>query len=219
LWSYYGRKKKIIKKYPKPIYDLIIEPFAGTGSYAFEYWEHDVLLVDKFDKVCKIWWYLQQAKPEDILKLPDVENAEYIGDKYKWMCDEERWLVGFCINNASPTPNHTAGRMNFNSWFRDKPKIASELYKIKHWKIVCDDYKNIENKTATWFIDPPYQFQKRYKYNDIDYDYLAKWCKDRLGQTIVCEQSTGTWLDFKPLVALSGQRTRTMESMWYNEVT
>lgn len=217
MWSYYGRKKKIIKKYPKPLYDLIIEPFAGTGSYAFEYWEHDILLVDKFEKICKIWWYLQQAKPEDILKLPDVENGEFIGDKYQWMCNEERWLMGFCINNASPIPKHTAGRMNFNSWNRDKANIARDLYKIKHWKIFCGEYNNIENKIATWFIDPPYQFQKQYHHNKIDYSYLAEWCKNRLGQTIVCEQSTGTWLDFKPLVVLSGQRTRTMESMWYKE--
>ena len=90
MWSYYGRKKKIIKKYPKPLHNLIVEPFAGTGSYAMEYWEHDVLLVDPYEKIVKIWWYLQQAKPEDILKLPEVENGEFIGDKHKWLCDEER---------------------------------------------------------------------------------------------------------------------------------
>lgn len=218
MWSYYGRKKKIIKKYPKPIYNLIIEPFAGTGSYAFEYWENDVLLVDKYEKICKIWWYLQQAKPEDILGLPEVENAEYIGDKYKWMCDEERWLMGFCINNASASPRTTAGRMNFNSWFRDKPRIAKDLYKIKHWKIVCGDYKDIENKQASWFIDPPYQFQSRYFHNKIDYSELSVWCKSRKGQVIVCENSQNKgWLDFKPLVELSGQRTKTMEVMWYRE--
>ena len=110
MWSYYGRKKKIIKKYPKPIYNLIIEPFAGTGSYAFEYWDHDVLLVDKYEKICKIWWYLQQAKSEDILRLPEVSNGEYIGDKYKWMCDEEKWLMGFCINN------HLCRHTVFNHW-------------------------------------------------------------------------------------------------------
>lgn len=215
MWSYYGRKKKIIKKYPPPTHDLIIEPFAGTASYAYEYWEHDVLLIDKYDKVCRIWRYLQQAKPKDILRLPDVENGEYIGDKYKWMCDEERWLVGFSINNASPIPKHTAGRMNFNSWNRDKTRIAKELYKIRHWMIVWGEYLGIDNVEASYFIDPPYQFQHEYRHNHLDYDVLSGWCKSRKGQVIVCENSTGTWMDFKPLVKLSGQRTKTVECMWY----
>jgi len=217
MWSYYGRKKKIIKKYPKPIHDLIIEPFAGTGSYAFEYWEKDILLIDKYEKICKIWWYLQQAKPSDILCLPNVENGEFIGDKYLYLSEEERWLIGFCINNASSMPKHTAGRMRFNSWNKDKLRIANDLYKIKHWNIIYGDYKNCENKTCTWFIDPPYQFQKLYVKNKIDYEKLAEWCKTRNGQTIVCEQPTGNWLNFEPLTKLSGQRTQTMEMMWYNE--
>jgi len=217
MWSYYGRKKKIIKKYPKPKYNLIIEPFAGTGSYALEYWENDILLIDKYEKICKIWWYLQQASPKDILRLPNVENGEFIGDKYKWLSEEERWLMGFCINNASPRPKHTAGRMNFNSWNRDKIRIANELYKIKHWKIICDSYENIKNDFATWFIDPPYQFQKLYVHNDIDYINLSNWCKSRKGQTIVCENSGAIWLNFVPLVELSGQRTKKMEVIWHQE--
>lgn len=215
MWSYYGRKKKIIKKYPAPLHDLIIEPFAGTASYAYEYWEHDVILIDKFDKICRIWKYLQQAKPNDILKLPDVKNGEFIGDKHLWMCDEERWLVGFCINNASPIPKHTAGRMNFNSWARDKIRIAADLHKIRHWHIVCGEYNSMINVSASWFIDPPYQFQKLYRHNNMDYAKLSEWCKSRNGQVIVCEQSTADWMEFQPLTTLSGQRTKTTECMWY----
>lgn len=197
------------------MHDLIIEPFAGTASYSYEYWEHDVILIDKFDKICRIWKYLQQAKPEDILKLPDVENGEFIGNRHLWMCDEERWLVGFCINNASPIPKHTAGRMNFNSWARDKIRIASDLHKIRHWHIVCGEYNSMMNVSASWFIDPPYQFQKLYRHNSINYIELSEWCKSRNGQVIVCEQSTADWMKFRPLTELSGQRTKTTECMWY----
>lgn len=218
MWSYYGRKLKIIKKYPKPAHDLIIEPFAGTASYAYMYWEHDVLLIEKFDKICKIWWYLQQTTPEQILSLPEVENAEFIGDKHKWLCDEERWLIGFSINNASPIPKHTAGRMNFNSWSRDKQRIAKDLYKIKHWKIQLGDYTEAQNVLATWFIDPPYQVGGHsYKHNQIDYTLLKQWCEQRSGQVIVCENSSATWMDFKPLVDIYGQRKHTKEVMWYRE--
>ena len=34
LWSYYGRKTKVIKMYPNPQYDIIVEPFAGTAVYS-----------------------------------------------------------------------------------------------------------------------------------------------------------------------------------------
>ncbi|HBD93003.1 MAG TPA: hypothetical protein DC057_02395 [Spirochaetia bacterium] len=217
MWSYYGRKKKIIKKYPKPIYSKIIEPFAGTASYAYQYWENDIIICDIYEKIVKIWKYLQQARPSDILKLPDVENAEYIKDKHQWLCDEERWLIGFCINNASPMPKHTAGRMNFNSWNRDKKYISENLYKIKHWQIVQDDYRNLKNEIATWFIDAPYQFQKLYVHNKIDYNSLKDYCLSRNGQVIVCENSSANWMDFTPLVKLSGQRTKTLEVMWYRE--
>lgn len=217
MWSYYGRKRKIIKKYPKPIFDTIIEPFAGTASYSYEYWEKDIILVDAYDVICKIWKYLQRAKPNDILCLPEIENGEFFGDKYKWLCPEERWLIGFSINNGSQRPKHTAGRMNFNSWSRDKIRIANDLYKIRHWKIIQGDYSCIKNMEATWYIDPPYQFQKLYVHNNINYPELSSWCKSRSGQVMVCENSQSNWMDFRPLVSLSGQRTKTMEVIWTNE--
>lgn len=216
MWSYYGRKWKIINKYPRPKFDLIIEPFAGSASYAYANWEKEVILVDAFDKIIKIWKYLQKSKPEEILKLPDVSNGEFIGDKHKWLCEEERWLIGFCINNASPTPKHTAGRMNFNSWSRDKIRIARDLHKIKHWKFILGDYRCLGDIEATWYIDAPYQFQKLYKENKIDYSTLSEWCKSRKGQVVVCENSTADWMDFKPLTTLHGQRTKTTEVIWTN---
>jgi hypothetical protein len=154
--------------------------------------------------------------PKDILSLPNVENGEFIGDKYKWLCDEERWLMGFSINNASPIPKHTAGRMNFNSWNRDKVRIANDLYKIRHWNFVLGDYKCLNNLQATWYVDPPYQFQKLYKHNNVNYSELSEWCVSRKGQVIVCENSRATWMEFKPLTELFGQRTKTLEMIWTN---
>ena len=34
MWGYYGSKSKIASMYPKPMYDKIIEPFAGTAQYS-----------------------------------------------------------------------------------------------------------------------------------------------------------------------------------------
>jgi len=100
------------------------------------------------------------------------------------LCDEEKWLIGFNINQGSANPKITAKK--FNGWNKTKIKIAENLHKIRHWKIKCDDYYNVKNVKATWFIDPPYQEGgKYYRYNEIDYTYLAKWCKERKGQVIV----------------------------------
>lgn len=215
MWSYYGRKWKIVDKYPKPLHDTIIEPFAGTASYSYRYWENDIILIDKFDKIVRIWNYLKQATPENILCLPDVENGEFIGDKHKQLLDEERWLIGFCINRGSSIPKHTAGSLN--SWNRDKKRIAGDLHKIRHWNIYLGDCFDIDNRTATWFIDAPYQCQKLYRHNNIDYTKLREWCIERNGQVVVCENSKANWMDFSSLTELSGQRTKTTEVMWYKE--
>lgn len=218
MWSYYGRKRKIISHYPSPDeYGVIIEPFAGTASYAYNYWDREVLLYEKYDKVCRIWWYLQQAKPEDILNLPDVGNGESL-HKHTQLCDEERWLIGYSINNGSAIPKHTSGKLRFNSWFRDKNRIARDLHKIRHWQIFNEDYTCAPDISATWFIDPPYQYNK-YPYGYApkpDYKALAEWCYGRMGQVIVCDNSDADWLPFKPLIQMKGQRTTRMECIWTN---
>ena len=218
MWSYYGRKKKIISAYPHPEYETIIEPFAGTASYAYTYWDRqNVLLYEKYDKVCRIWWYLQKAKYSDIIHLPDVRLGESL-DKFTWLCDEERWLIGYSINNGSAIPKHKSGTMNFNSWARDKYRIASDLHKINHWKIYNEDYSCAPDIEATWFIDPPYQHNKYpYGYSPKpDYTVLGDWCYGRKGQVIACDNMGADWLPFRPLVSLSGQRTHRVECIWTN---
>lgn len=213
MFSYYGRKSKIIKKYPKPTSDLIIEPFAGSATYALEYWEHDVVIVEMYEKIIRIWEYLKQASPQDVLSLPDVSPRENVSEKYKLLCEGERYLIGFCINRGSRFPKFTAGMMC--NWNEDKKRIAKDLHKIKHWNVVYGDYHCVGNPKATWFIDPPYQSQKLYKHNDINYEELSNWCKFRKGQVIVCENQNANWLDFSPLTEFSGQYRRTQEVIWY----
>jgi site-specific DNA-adenine methylase len=133
LWSYYGSKSKIVNKYPSPIFDKIIEPFAGTAKYAYKYWEKEVELYDLFPDIINIWNYLKNAKPEDILQLPDVSYKEDIR-KYTQLCEEERLLIGYCINRGSASRRNIAQK--FNSWNTDKIRIANDLFKIKHWKII-----------------------------------------------------------------------------------
>lgn len=220
MFSYYGRKKRMVKLYPEPKYNLIIEPFAGSAAYSMEYFNRDVMIVDKYPVVIAIWKYLQTASPNDILSIPIPVNGQELCTLDSWnnLCIEEQHLLGFCANNGSVTPKNFAGRMNFNSWHRDRTVIANNLYKIKHWKILCADYSEIPNQCATWFIDPPYQVGGNlYKENKIDYDALGVWCKERNGQAIVCENGNANWLSFEYLSWHNGQRKKTKEVMWTND--
>lgn len=229
MFSLYGSKSKIIKKYPEPVYGTVVEPFAGSARYSLRYWANNVILYESDPKIYTVWKYLQSASRVDILSLPSVPNAtvlENIGG-FSQLSDGEKWLIGFCCNGGSAQPKNVSGRHNFNSWDKDKIRISNSLYKIRHWKILNETYQkcNIEFP-ATYFIDPPYQKKgKWYKHNNVDYSFLAEWCKTRVGNVIVCENDGADWLPFEHLaeVPFTHFKTRedltrkTKEVVWYNE--
>ena len=134
------------------------------------------------------------------------------------MSDPEKWTIGLFLNPGSSVPKKSPG--NFCDWDENHRKLLSEeLYKIKHWTIKNESYETAPNIKATWFIDPPYSGPggKYYTNNKIDYTSLGIWCKDRQGQTIVCENAGATWLPFNDLVDLKGQKHNRKEVMWYND--
>ena len=213
MFSYYGSKSKIVDYYPPPKHKKIIEPFAGSARYSLKYWQNDVLLVDKYEVIVKLWKYLQTASPKDILNLPDSIKGQDI--RTLGLSAEEKSLMGFCIGRGNLYPLNFAG--DFCNWNDDKKRIANNLYKIKHWTIKQGCYTELENIEATWFIDPPYMVGGHiYKHSNIDFTYLAEWCKTRNGQAIVCENTKATWLPFKPMTEMEGAQTRTTEAIWSN---
>jgi 16S rRNA G966 N2-methylase RsmD len=71
-----------------------------------------------------------------------------------------------------------------------------------------------EDIEATWFVDPPYfKGGNYYQFGNKGFDYneLKNWILLRRGQIIVCENSSATWMDFKPLIDIKGQRHKTSE--------
>lgn len=223
MWSYYGSKLKIINKYPIPIYDTIIEPFAGAAQYSLKYFDREVILIDKYELIIKLWQWLQRCSTKDILSLPYIELGKSVSE-YSFDCEEAKWLVGFIIAAGVSSPRKHASRwrttLRPHAQEYKKIEIANSLYKIKHWKFICGDYQNIENQTATWFIDPPYQVGgEQYKYSNklIDYQQLSSWCKSRCGEVIVCENANANWMEFLPIQNLQGVRKQTMECMYYQK--
>lgn len=222
MFSYYGSKSKIVHLYPSPKHGKIIEPFAGSARYALKYFDREVLLVDKYEVIVKIWKWLQQCSKEDITGLPHFLKETDRVSAYN-LCEEANLLMGFLVAKASqaprdkPTSRATTSRPNnINHQLKF---IASNLFKIKHWEIRLGSYAEIKNEEATWFIDPPYQVGGYvYVKNNKNWNYaeLAEWCKSREGQVIVCENTKADWLPFSPMKELQGSIHGTTEAIWSN---
>lgn len=221
MWSYYGAKTNIVDYYPTPKFDKIIEPFAGSARYALKYFDRDVLLVDKYDVIIKIWKWLQLCSPKDILGLPNFKYGDDL-DSVDYDCIEARDLLGFLCGFSTVSPRNKVTwklkqRPNFINFA--KKRIASNLFKIKHWEIRIGCYEEITNQEATWFIDPPYQ-KGGYWYvesgKNINYEELGKWCRFRKGQAIVCENTTADWMAFKLLINQRTSRGTQREGIWSN---
>jgi hypothetical protein len=223
MFSYYGSKSKIVNYYPPPKFGKIIEPFAGSARYSLKYFDRDVLLVDKYEILIKTWKWLQQCSKNDILKLPDIYKLGKGFDlKTLNLTEGELYFLGFNAGIASTSPRFKispfAGEQNgMETYFK---RVANNIYKIKHWEIKLGCYTEIENIEATWFIDPPYKNGGHaYVENKINFEELGKWCKERTGQIIVCENTKADWLPFKPMKELEGSMFRTTEAIWSNYET
>lgn len=220
MWSYYGAKTNIVDHYPPPKFDKIIEPFAGTARYALKYWDRDVLLVDKYDVIVKIWKWLQLCSVGDILGLPTLKKGEDIRELN--LTEVEKMFLGMISGVASTSPRNKVSSYaaEKNGRGNQLKIIASHLHKIRHWKIKLGSYEDLLNELATHFIDAPYQFGgSAYVHNKIDYNHLGAWTRARDGQVIACENTKANWMDFKPMIKVRGAMSTTTESIWSNYPT
>lgn len=237
LLSYYGSKYTLAPRYPHPQHRQIIEPFAGGASYSLCHAEHDVLLVDKYEKLIAVWQYLIAASPSEILSIPLLGHDETVDDLA--VCQEARWLVGWWLNIAVASPRKRMSkwgrvpdartgkpRVRVEMWGeRCRERIASTVPHIKHWRAVCADYANLDiAQPATWFVDPPYQLAgKHYVHGSkgIDFAALGAWCASLSGQVLVCENAGASWLPFQPFAVGASSRNydarKSVEVLWTND--
>lgn len=193
----------LASKYPSPVHETIIEPFAGSAAYSLhsDHWERNVILGEINTMVFNIWKYLQSSSQKDILSLPDPEIGTDIRSRYSQLLPEELDLIGLHIGIGKPTFRSKVGK--FSRWAPGKRYIANNIHKIKNWKINHCHYSDLSVVgDATWFIDPPYQYAgivyKNYK--SINYDHLKDWTLKRKGFLIVCgDYNRDTWLPFEVL--------------------
>lgn len=214
MFYYYGRKKQIAKHYPKPNYDTIIEPFAGSAAYSLfgDNWKKKVILIEKDPKVANIWkWLINDATVDEIRKMPDLK----VGEK----SSEFLHIIHAATKMAFHFKTIKVTAVLERNWEISKRVFAENLYKVKHWEIHCDDYKSAPNIEATWFIDPPYKNAPGlgYKFSSklIDYADLANWALERKGEIIFCEGEFGDYLPFKTLVELKGVAGKSSKELIY----
>jgi hypothetical protein len=223
--SYYGGKYRMAPIYPKPIYNTIIEPFAGSAGYSIRYYWKNIILYEINPIVYSIWSYLIHVSSEEILRLPILGNNDCVDDFH--IPQEAKWLIGFWLGAGRYHPGKSLsgwGCIRSTGVWGESiiNRIAYQVNFIRHWKIYNESYVDIDlSKKCTWFIDPPYNNKsgEYYKFGrkQIDYGSLGNWCRGRDGQVMVCENYGANWLPFWVFKECKNMKnTGSKEVIWTN---
>lgn len=194
MFPYLGSLKRLAKKFPAPMYDTIIEPFAGSAPYSCLYWERNVIINETDPRITNIWKFIQQTSPEEILKLPEPKEHDLIEACTK--IQEVRDLIGLSTSRVAFFPYHSKPYGFYVNWIKTKQYLAANNYKIKHWKILNGDYALLKNQKATWFLDPPAKKHNdgMYSHMVMDYADLYKFVKSREGQLMMRIKFNLEWI-------------------------
>lgn len=206
FFFWFGGKLRSGGVYPAPEHDQIVEPFAGSAGYATRHFRRRVLLVERDPEIAALWRYLIAVTPGEILRLPDLGARDV--DELK-VAPEARILIRYNCNRGGGG----AGGKRLTTWDQRVPHsswgptrravLASQVDRIRHWRVIEGDYSRAPNVRATWFVDPPYfgKLGEQYRCgsNELDFAQLATWSRQRKGQVIVCEAHGAKWLPFRPL--------------------
>jgi hypothetical protein len=214
FFPYYGGKLKLARDLGRPQRDIVVEPFAGSAGFS-TFWEpRAVTLIERDPVVFGVWDYLQKAAPAELLRLPS--NISSLDQLPSAVCQEARWLIGFWMNHGLAVPSarrsNWARQTRYHGRFWSKTvklRLASQVERIRHWKLIEGSYECAPDIEAHWHIDPPYKTTGHpYRFNGIKHEMLAKWCVQRRGFVQVCEAHGADWLPFESLVQVDNSGIR-----------
>lgn len=195
------------------------------------------MLVDRNPVIAGLWKWLTQVSSEEILALPLLIERGQSVDALD-IPQPAKWLIGFWCNKGHATPCKTITTTWGNPeqfWHKEmRARVVEQVTRIRHWRVLdLSSYAEIPNEPATWFVDPPYTGIRssrrrgggriehrpvgdRYPFGakGIDYAHLGAWCRERLGQVIVCENLGATWLPFGPFRVVRGLGKISTEAVW-----
>lgn len=215
FWRYYGGKWAAAPRYPAPQHKTIVEPFAGAAGYACRYPDHMVTLIDADPIIAGIWAYLIRTPAAEIRALPDIPEGGTVDDLP--VCQEARWLAGFWCNEGAAAPckrpSKWASRADacvpWGGWgARARTRIARDVERIRHWRVIKGPYDAAPDVTATWFVDPPYQTSagRHYRQQPGNFAALGAWTRARRGQVIACDQQGADWLPWTSELVVESNR-------------
>lgn len=219
LFKWFGSKWLASKLYPSPGHDAIFEPFAGSAGYSLRRHENQVTLWDGNEQLHELWgWIIGSATTADVLDIPigtaEGTDINSLGLSRGQALLLKHWQrtnnVGDCWT-ISPWGNKP-GQWTANT----RARVAEELHAVKHWKLE----QVRPDRPGTYFIDPPYIYNYRYRFKEFDHAALvAKIAMIPAGsQIIVCEaacQKTGRvpdYLPFEPFGLRITSRRKTTEN-------
>ncbi len=212
LFKWFGSKWISSKRYPLPIHDSIVEPFAGGAGYSLRHHTKQITLAESNVSVFELWrWLIAEATEASVRDIPiDIPigtDVRSIGLSRGQALLLKNWQR---TNNISDGPGTWAvskwGNLPGQWTANTRSRVASELHLIKHWKIYQDGVSlmmTAGSEPSTWFIDPPYKYNYQYGCRSFDHTSLALHVKDLPGQVIACEavcQKTGQIPDYLPFV-------------------
>lgn len=229
FFTYFGGKYRVAPYYPAPMYETVVEPFAGAAGYSARHPHQNVILIDKNPIIAGLWKYLTQVSAADVLALPDLADGQTVDDLA--VCQEAKWLIGFWLNKGAASPCKRPSQWMLqgrcpDSWWGAgvRQRVANQVDSIRHWTVIEGDYWDAPVMNATWFIDPPYETAgKNYAVCLDEYSTLAEWCRLCSGQVIVCEAEGATWLPFEPFRSIKttpgkNGKSSGKEVVWLSDV-
>lgn len=200
-FAYFGAKHRLARKYPPPLHDTVIEPFAGSAAYSVHHMPCRIILIERDPAIAQLWRDVLAVTPARLRETDRALLENRTRDPFLMFiaggAGVNRWIAG---EDYAVTP------WMHSHWPGIRRRIATVARHADRFTIIEGDYTEAPDIAATWFIDPPYEPLStmagdvyRHGADDLDYTELGDWCRSRRGQVIVCEQHPASWLPFRPL--------------------
>jgi hypothetical protein len=192
LFKWFGSKWQSAKHYPAPEHDILVEPYAGGAGYALNHCDKHVVIWEDDPNLQALWqWLISQATPADVRDIPiglsEGTDIRSLGLTLGQQLLLKHWQrtnnVGDCWTISRW--GHLPGQWTVNT----RSRVAEQIGAIKHWEIVQPI--DLIDVPCTWFIDPPYLFNYRYRAGlpKFDFENLASFVDtiSRESLVIACE--------------------------------
>lgn len=172
LFKHFGSKWMGAKHYPPPIDGCpVIEPYAGSAGYSLNHCDRAVTIWEDDPLLAELWrWILGEATPDRVRAIPlhvpegtDIRSLELPRGESLLLKHWQRTNnVGDCWT-ISPWGNKP-GQWTANT----RARVADEIEAVRHWRFARPSFTEV----ATYFLDPPYEFNYRYRFR-TPFDHAA----------------------------------------------